>query len=147
MSAKNKNLSAYAPLALRAGLFVVFALFGLQKLSNPSQSASEIQLLMNWNIGNAAAMNYYLGLIEIILAISFFIGFKVKITSLAASGLLILFFSSFLFKYGLSINPNLYRDIGLLGATLALFLWGAGPISIDRRRASLEINQKNTNDK
>lgn len=143
MIVKNKNLSAYAPLALRIGLFTVFALFGLQKLSNPSQSASEIQLLMNWSIGNAAAMNYYLGLIEIILAISFLIGFKIKTASLIASGLLILFFSSFLFKYGLSINPNLYRDVGLLGATIALFLLGAGPFSADRQTAaSLEINQK-----
>lgn len=147
MSAENKNLSLYAPLALRIGLFTVFALFGLQKLSNPSQSASEIQLLMNWNISNAAAMNYYLGLIEIILAISFIVGFKIKTTSLIASGLLILFFSSFLFKYGLSINPNLYRDMGLLGATFALFLWGAGPLSLDKQTKHLETDQENTNDK
>lgn len=131
MNAENKNLSVYAPLALRIGLFTVFALFGFQKLSNPSQAASEIQLLMNWNISNAAAMNYYLGLIEIILALFFIIGFKIKIVSLTASGLLILFFSSFLFKYGFSINPNLYRDVGLLGAAIALFLGGAGHFSVD----------------
>ncbi len=139
MEFEEKKLASFAPLALRIGLFVVFALFGLQKLSNPSQTFSEIQLLMNWSAGNAAAMNFYLGLIEIILALSFIVGFKVKTTSLAASGLLILFFSSFLFKYGLSINPNLYRDIGLLGATIALFLRGAGPISLDNRRASLKL--------
>lgn len=144
---ENKNLSAYAPLALRIGLFIVFALFGIQKLINPSQAASEIQLLMNWNLGNAAALNYYLGLVEIILATSFLIGFKIKTTSLAASGLLILFFSSFLFKYGLSINPNLYRDVGLLGAAIALFLWGAGPISVDGRVNLLETNQKHADDK
>lgn len=123
----------FAPLALRIGLFVVFALFGFQKLYNPSQAASEIQLLLDWSLVNAAPLNYYLGLVEMILAISFLTGFRVKIASAVASFMLILFFSSFLAKYGLSINPGLYRDIGLLGAAVALFLTGAGPWSLDNK--------------
>lgn len=133
MNFEEKKLARFAPFIIRIGLAVVFLLFGLQKLSNPLQTTAEIQLLLNWKLSNAAALNYYLGLTEMILAIAFFIGFKIRITSVIASFLLILFLSSFLVKYGLSINPDLYRDIGLLGAAIALFLLGAGPWSIDAR--------------
>ena len=125
--------SSFAPLAVRIGLFVVFLLFGLQKLKNPGQSTAEIQLLLNWNIINAAALNYYLGLVEILLAILFLVGFKTRIAAFTASLLLTVFFLSFLVKYGLSINPNLYRDIGLLGAAVSLFLTGGGRLSLDER--------------
>lgn len=133
MNFEEKNLARFAPLIIRIGLAIVFLLFGLQKLSNPSQTTAEIQLLLNWKLSNATALNYYLGLTEIILAVAFLIGFKIRIVTVIASSLLILFLSSFLAKYGLSINPDLYRDIGLLGAAIALFLLGAGPWSADAK--------------
>jgi len=123
----------FAPLFLRLGLAAVFFLFGLQKLINPSQTTAEIQLLVNFELAEAAALNFYLGLTEILIAFAFFFGFKVRLFSLAASFLLAMFFLSFLVKYGLSINPDLYRDIGLLGASAALFLLGAGPWSLDNQ--------------
>src|SRR3990172_11490284 len=106
---EEKKLNNFAPFALRIGFFIVFALFGLQKLSNPSQTTAEIQLLLNWNLINAAPLNYYLGIIEIILGLLFLIGFQVRIAALVAGFMLIMFFSSFLVKYGFSINPDLYR--------------------------------------
>lgn len=130
---EEKNLARFAPLIIRIGLAIVFILFGLQKLSNPSQTTAEIQLLLNWKLSNVAALNYYLGLTEIILAAAFFIGFKIRIAAVIAGFLLILFLSSFLAKYGFSINPDLYRDVGLLGAAISLFLTGAGPWSADKR--------------
>lgn len=133
-----KNLARFAPLIIRIGLAVVFLLFGMQKLSNPSQTTAEIQLLLNWKLSNVAVLNYYLGLTEIILAAAFLSGFKVRIAAVIASFLLILFLFSFLAKYGLSINPDLYRDIGLLGAAISLILTGAGPWSADKRIKSDE---------
>ena len=130
---EEKKLNNFAPFALRIGFFIVFALFGLQKLSNPSQTTAEIQLLLNWNLINAAPLNYYLGIIEIILGLLFLIGFQVRIAALVAGFMLIMFFSSFLVKYGFSINPDLYRDIGLLGGAVALFLLGGGLWSLDNR--------------
>lgn len=125
---------AYAPVFLRVGLAIVFFLFGLQKLMNPAQATAEIQLLMNFELADAAALNYYLGLLEMSLAAAFLFGFLVRIAAFVAALLLTLFFLSFFVKLGLSINPELYRDLGLLGSALALFLLGAGPLSIDQKR-------------
>ncbi|MFN7088604.1 MAG: DoxX family protein [Candidatus Paceibacteria bacterium] len=130
-----------AAFILRLGLAIVFLLFGLKKLYAPGQTTAEIQLLLNWKLMNAAALNFYLGLSEIIIAVSFFSGYKVRITSLASAFLLTLFFLSFLVKYGLSINPDLYRDIGLLGASVSLFLLGGGYLSLDEYFAK-QIKQK-----
>lgn len=122
----------FAPLFLRFGLAAVFLLFGLQKLINPSQTTAEIQLLLNFELVDAAALNFYMGLVEILIAFTFVFGFRVRFFALVSSLMIAMFFISFLSKYGLSINPDLYRDIGLLGASLALFLLGAGPWSIER---------------
>lgn len=112
---------------------MVFFLFGLKKLTNPEQSTAEIQLLLNFELADAAALSFYMGLIEMMIALSFAVGFKIRAFTLVSTALLILFFISFLAKYGFSINPDLYRDIGLIGASFALFLLGAGPFSFDNR--------------
>lgn len=121
----------FAPVFLRFGLAAVFFLFGLQKLMNPGQTTAEIQLLMNFELADAAAINFYLGLVEVSIAASFVAGFWVRLFSIIAGLTVTMFFLSFLAKYGISINPDLYRDIGLAGAALALFLLGAGPLSLD----------------
>jgi uncharacterized membrane protein YphA (DoxX/SURF4 family) len=123
----------FAPLCLRIGLAVVFVLFGIQKLTSPGQTTAEIQLLSIFELADAAALNFYLGLTEIAIAIAFLIGFKVRLFSFVASGFVTLLFASFIVKYGFSVNPDVYRDIGLLGASAALFLLGAGPLSLDNR--------------
>lgn len=136
----------FAPLALRVGLAVVFVLFGLQKLTNSSQTTAEIQLLLNFELADAAALNYYLGLTEILVALALIIGLKVRLFSLVAVSLTTMFLFSFFVKYGTSINPDLYRDVGLAGSGIALFLLGAGPLSLDawlasRKTRSLEATQ------
>ena len=133
----------FAPLSLRLGLAVVFLLFGIQKLTNPGQATSETQLLTNFELADAAAVNFYLSLAELAIGISFIIGFKVRIFSFLSIFLVTTFFLSFLGKYGLSLNPDLYRDLGLLGASIALFLLGSGPISLDNYFAQkkTEINK------
>jgi len=121
----------FAPVFLRFGLAVVFLLFGLQKLINPGQATAEIQLLLSFELADTAALNFYMGLIEILVAGAFISGLKVRFFALVSSLLVSMLFISFLAKYGFSINPDLYRDMGLLGASLALFLLGAGPWSIE----------------
>lgn len=124
----------YAPLFLRVGLALVFFLFGLKKILHPAQTTSEIQLLLNFELADAAALSFYTGLVEMLIAFSLLIGIKVRFFSLIAFFMVTLFFLSFLAKYGLSINPDIYRDVGLLGAAIALFLLGAGPASFDNRK-------------
>lgn len=121
----------FAPLFLRIGLALVFVLFGMQKLSHPSQTTAEVQLLTNFELVDSAALNFYLGLLEIAVAISFLLGFKIRLFALISFLMVSMFFLSFLSKYGVSLNPDLYRDVGLAGASIALFLLGAGPISVD----------------
>lgn len=124
----------YAPLSLRVGLAMVFLLFGLKKLLSPEQTTSEIQLLLNFELADAAALSFYVGLVEMIITFAFLFGFKVRLFAMLAAMLTLLFLASFLVKYGVSINPDLYRDVGLLGGAIALFLLGAGPLSLDNRR-------------
>lgn len=132
----------YAPVFLRFGLAIVFFLFGIQKLSNPSQTTAEVQLLTNFELADAAAINYYLGLVELGTALSFILGLKVKIFAGISFLMVAMFFLSFLSKYGLSLNPDLYRDIGLAGASIALFLLGAGPLSLDSSLHKKENNEQ-----
>jgi uncharacterized membrane protein YphA (DoxX/SURF4 family) len=128
----------YAPLFLRFGLAIVFLLFGLQKLINPGQSTAEIQLLLSFELADAAALSFYFGITEIILAIALSLGIKVRFFALLSALMVIMLFISFLAKYGLSINPDLYRDVGLLGGAIALFLLGGGPYSIDNLKRKIE---------
>ena len=128
---ENKKLDI-ALLILRAGLAIVFLLFGYQKLSNPSQTSAEIQLLLNLGIGAVAAINFYLGLTEIIVALALLFGIKVRLFGIVGAFLTASFLASFLFKFGLSINPDLYRDVGLTAIGLALAILGAGKYSWDR---------------
>ena len=121
----------FAPVFLRIGLALLFVLFGLQKLLHPSQTTAEIQLLTNFELVDAAALNFYLGLLELFVAASFLLGFKVRLFALISFLLVAMFFLSFLSRYGVSLNPDLYRDVGLVGASIALFLLGAGPLSLD----------------
>ena len=125
---ENKKLDI-ALLILRAGLAIVFLLFGYQKLSNPSQTSAEIQLLLNLGIGAVAAINFYLGLTEIIVALALLIGIYARFFGVVAALLTAAFLTSFLLKFGLSINPDLYRDVGLTAIGLALVLLGSGKYS------------------
>lgn len=133
----------FSPVFLRLGLSLVFLLFGVQKLLNPGQTTSEVQLLTNFDLVDAAAANFYSGLVEILVAGSFLFGFQVRLFALVSFVMVSIFFLSFLSKYGASINPDLYRDIGLAGASLALFLMGPGPISIDNSssKEKKEVNK------
>lgn len=142
MTSRVAALKPYAPLALRVGLAIVFGLFAMQKLAAPEQTRAEIQLLINVGLGSAAALNYYMGILELLIALGFLFGAYVRLVAIAASLVLIGILATFLQKYGASVDPNLYRDIGLLGACVNLWITGAGRWSVDtwrerRRRARL----------
>ncbi len=131
----------WAPLIIRVGLAVVFLLFGFQKLSNPAQTTAEIQLLMDFlNLAAAAAINFYLGLTELVVALGLLLGVRTRAFGVLAALLLFLFLVSFLWKLGVSINPDLYRDVGLIGASIALVFLGGGKWSWDSR-SLLNTNQ------
>lgn len=131
---ENSKKLDLALLVLRIGLALVFFLFGYQKLSNSAQTTSEIQLLLEFGgIAAAAAINFYLGLLEIIIAGALAFGIKVRLFGIMAAMLTSSFLASFLLKYGTSINPDLYRDVGLAAAGITLGILGGGKFSIRRK--------------
>lgn len=127
----NKRALVLAPLFLRFGLGLVFILFAYHKLSVPGQATAEVQLLLNIGIGSASAINFYLGLAETIIAFALFFGIYLKSASFSAAFLTIGIFTSLVFKYGINQDPTLNRDVGLIGAALALWLIGPGDWSLD----------------
>lgn len=127
----NKHSSDLAPFFLRLGLGLVFILFGYHKLSVPTQATAEVQLLLNIGIGSASAINFYLGLVEFMIALALFLGFDSALSSFSAGFLTIGIFTSLVFKYGINQDPTLNRDVGLIGAALALWLIGPGNWSLD----------------
>ena len=132
-----KKLLPYAPLFLRIGIGIVFLLFAYHKLNVPEQGRVEIQgILESLGLGAVAAMNYYLGIAELLIAFSFFLGWKIRWFAPLAAVLVGSFFVSITLKYGLSNDPSIYRDVGVFGGAIALWLLGAGPLSIDGRRAA-----------
>jgi len=132
-----KKLLPYASVFLRFGLGLVFLLFAYHKLSIPEQGRVEIQGILSFlNLGAVAAMNYYLGIAELLIAISFFLGWQIRWFAPLAAVLIGGFFASIMLKFGLTNDPNLYRDVGIFGGAIALWLLGAGPLSIDGRKNS-----------
>lgn len=135
MNIPAERRTAFAPVVLRLGLALVFLLFGMQKLVVPEQTRAEIQLLLNLGLGTTAAINYYFGLLELLVALGFFFGAWIRTVSVIAALSLLSILASFFLKYGTKMDPTLYRDLGLLGGALSLWLTGAGPWSLDHWRA------------
>ena len=122
-----KRYTHLAPWVLRFGLAIVFILFGVHKLQAPAQTASEVQYLFNLQLKFATFINFYVGLLEIGVALLLFSGKKIRLAGLLAAGMTFMIFLSFVVKNkGLGVDPNLYRDLGLSGMGLALFFLGKG---------------------
>lgn len=136
-----EKFKPYAPVFLRFGLALVFLVFGFQKLSFPSQGTAEIQLIFTsaggksfLTLGMASAMNYYMGLFELMLGISLTLGWMIRWAALFAALMVVGIFASILFKYGFnSSDKTLLLDAALVGAAAGLWALGAGKWSIDGR--------------
>lgn len=128
----------YASLVLRVGLAIVFLLFAYHKLNINTfgQGAAEIELLFNMGIGTASAINFYVGILELAIGIMLLSGWHVRMAGLVAAGMTFFIFLSYLKQQGISLRPDLYRDLGLAAAGLALFLLGKGKINSDTKSQS-----------
>lgn len=130
------RLQPYAPLFLRVGIGVVFLLFSWQKLNLDTfpQARAEIEFISGLGLGSVSLVTYYMGIFEFLVALSFFVGFAVRWTAPFATILLAFVFASVVARTGFTNDPGLYRDLGMIGGALALWLLGAGPVSLDARR-------------
>ena len=129
-----RHLRPYAPLFLRLGLGIVYLLFGLQKFTDAVQGQANVRLLLDIGPGAASVVNFAFGVIEILIAASFLLGAFVHFWAFVATVLTVTVFFGIVAKHGLSLDPTLDRDFALIGANIALFLTGAGPLSWDHSR-------------
>lgn len=126
-----EGLKPYAPLFLRLGLAVVFVLFGLQKLSFPSQGTAEIQQVLTSavtgqslvSLAVASAMNYYMGLFELMLGLALLSGKMLRYAAPLGALLVLVIFISVTFRYGMNTeDKTLLLDAALIGGALALWM-------------------------
>jgi len=125
------KLKPFAPLCLRLGLAVVFLLFGFEKFYAAGQASAEIDSILEIGLELASLLNFILGMIELIIAGSFILGWGIRWTAPIATALVIVIFFSIVVKFGFRIDPTISRDIGLIGACLALWFLGTGKWSVD----------------
>ncbi len=125
------RFASFAPLFLRFGIGIVFLLFAANKLGEAAQGRQEIIALLGINLETSAALNYALGVTELLVGTSFLLGAYIKYTGILGAFLITSFFSAIVFKYGISQDATLNRDLGLIGSSIALWFLGAGPLSVD----------------
>lgn len=111
-------------LILRLGLAFVFLWFGIDKFINPEYWIKAWVplwfqgILASLGIGNLNFI-YINGILEIIIGLGFLFNIFVKLFA----SLVILFLLFVIFSFGL--NEVTVRDIGLIGAALALLFWNS----------------------
>jgi len=114
----------HSQLALRIGLAIVFLWFGVHKLVDPQYwldawMPQAVQaFVMRLSVAPRDAMNL-LGIAEVLIAISLLTGYFVRWFAAAA----IVFLAGVSLTHISTFNEVLVRDIGLMGAFLALILW------------------------
>lgn len=123
---KIDNLSRYSPLALRAGIAIVFLWFGFSQLKNP---ASWTRLMPEYIQSmvplSANTLVYINGVVEIVLAILLLLGLFTRTTSALLT--LHLLHITTIVGYG-AVGA---RDLALSIATLAIFFRGADEFCLD----------------
>lgn len=129
----------YAPLAIRIGLAIILLLFGYHKL-NPltvSQGRGEIEIIFGFPLTAAAPINYYVGLFEVITGSALLLGWRIARTALLATGLIGAIFAAITISIGWNTqDTTLIKDVALTGAGFALWILGAGAISIDAKKGT-----------
>jgi uncharacterized membrane protein YphA (DoxX/SURF4 family) len=109
-------------LVLRIGLAIVFVWFGIDKFIQPHYWVDAWMPLWAQHASGAVGMStvnavFFVGLFEVLVAISLATGFFMRWFSVAAIGFLFLV----ILTHGLT--EVLVRDVGLIGGLLALALW------------------------
>ena len=124
------KLSSLGLFGLRAGIGVVFLLFGLDKLSNPAHWVVFFPSFLSKILTSQSGLSVYQflrfqGLIESIVGVQLLLGVMTRPT--AASAFLILA----LIIYALGFDQIGIRDFGLLLSAFGIICLGPGGWSLD----------------
>ncbi len=116
------NSTKYSNLMIRMGLTVVFLWFGIDKMFNPQHWLGAwtppglITSITKFGL-NGVQLIYTFGIFEILIALSL----ASNVFSKLFSTLAIIFLIAILVMSG--FNETTIKDIGLIGALLAIILW------------------------
>ncbi len=119
-------MKKYASTVLRIGLALVFVWFGFQQLSNTAMWVKMIpQMVIDLSGLTAQTLVHFNGAFEVVFGLALLIGFHTRIVAL--------FLALHILDITLVVGYNAIgvRDFGLSLATIAVFLHGTSPLSLD----------------
>ena len=120
-------MKKYAPTVLRIGMSAIILWFGYQQIAYPSQWTGYLpDWLSNLSFIHATTIVYLNGLFEITFGLLLLFGLYVRISAL------LLALHLFDITYVVGYTAVGVRDLGLSIALLAVFLYGADVLSLDR---------------
>lgn len=131
----------YAPVIVRIGISLVFLWFGINQLFD---SSSFLGYLPEWSYNNPliqlnpATLIFFNGSFEAVFGLLLLLGLLVRLSSL----LLALHLLGIAISLG--YNDVFVRDIGLVLATLSVFLNGADRLSLNKKIRIKELKAFNS---
>ncbi len=125
-NAIGRKLSWLAPIILRLGIAIVFIFFAIHKLTpaTAGQGAAEIEQLFGIGRELSQPLNFYIGIVEALIALALIIGIQVRLAGFLAGSMITTIFIAYANFKGLKLTPDIYRDVGLAAACFAVFFLG-----------------------
>lgn len=113
----------------RFGLAFAFAWSGYSMFTNPQQTAEVLSQVAGITSGFAINVTMAVGAIEAIGGVLLLAGFMTRLVTFTQ--IILLIATGIVFGLDFVNGPNLWKDVGLLGLALMLFLLGSGKWSLD----------------
>lgn len=114
----------YAPLVLRLGLSLVFLWFGINQLISPDMFFGYVP---SWMAINPSTLIFVNGIFETVVGVMLLLGILTRLCAFAFIVHLMVII------IGLGYNDVAIRDVGLLLATLSVFLQGSDAWCLDKK--------------
>ena len=113
----------------RFGLAFVFAWQGYSMFTNPQQIADVLSQVAGITSGFALNVTMAVGAIEAIGGVLLLAGFLTRLVTFTQ--IILLIATGIVFGMDFVNGPSLWKDVGLLGLALMLFMLGSGKWSLD----------------
>lgn len=128
-SSDNTSFINLGKFLARAGLAFVFSFAGFSKLSGSVPIEEMIVNLTGVSSGFASGAVMTIGSIEIVAGVFLLLGFFTRLAGFASS--LVLIGGGLLFRLDFTADMQIWKDVGLLGMCILIFLSGPGKWSLD----------------
>jgi len=118
-----------AVLILRIGIAVPFIYAGLGKFGMTQKMVQGMFMMVGFPAGTAAALTTLFGALEVLAGLFILLGLLTRFSALWM--VIVLVLAASFFKLDFTQGPAIWKDPGLLGASLALLIYGGGKYSVD----------------